>query len=111
GGAAGGVRHVVEVGEEFDQLAGREVGKECGGLELDADDLADVVGLGDGVEAVELDGAAVWFAQALDHFEGGGFASAVGPEDAEDLAFVDLEVDAVDGDVVFVALSELTGFD
>ena len=43
--------------------------------------------------------------EAAEDFEGGGFAGAVGAEEADDFAAVDLEGDAVDGadEAVFAA--------
>ena len=52
------------------------------------------------VVAEDLAGPAVDREEGGEHLEHGGLAGAVGAEDAEDLAAVDLEVDAVDGAVV-----------
>ena len=54
----------------------------------------------------QRDLAGVGLAQALDHLERGRLAGAVGPQDAERLALLDAERDAVDGDVVAVALGQ-----
>ena len=47
----------------------------------------------------------------MDHADGGGFAGSVGAEDAEAFAFVDLEVDGVDGGEVAVALGQGLGLE
>ncbi len=77
-----------------------------GFLELDADALAEVVGCSAPVQAEELDGAGVGGGEALANFDGGGFAGAVGAEQAEALAARDLEIDAVDGDDVGEGFAE-----
>ncbi len=46
-----------------------------------------------------------------DHPHGRRLAGAVGPEQAEGLALVDLERDPVDGDEVLVLLREVSGGD
>jgi hypothetical protein len=47
------------------------------------------------VAAVERDGAAVGVDEADGHAEAGGLAGSVGPEEADDLALVDVELDPV----------------
>ena len=59
------------------------------------------------IEAADGDAAAVEGAQAFEDFDGGGFAGAVGAEQAEDFAFFDGEADAADGFDVAVALDEI----
>ena len=54
---------------------------------------------------------AVGRAEAGDRLDGRGLAGTVGSEDAEDLAFLDGERDAVDGRAVAVALGEVGDFD
>lgn len=49
--------------------------------------------------------------QADDHLDGGGLPRAVGSEEAEDLAAVNVEGDVVDGDLVAVAFEEVAGGD
>jgi hypothetical protein len=63
-------------------------------------------GLADRIKPRHANGAGVGRAQAFDHFEGRGFAGAVGTEDAEDLARVHGEVDAIDGGKLAVALDQ-----
>ena len=48
-----------------------------------------------GIEAEHLHGARVPRSQSLEDLHRGGLAGAVGPEDAEDLAAADVEVQAV----------------
>ncbi len=49
--------------------------------------------------------------QAGEHLHGGGFAAAVGAEEAEDFTAGDAEVNVVDGDEVAKAHGQPTGFD
>ena len=49
--------------------------------------------------------------QAGEHLHGGGFAAAVGAEEAEDFTARDAEVNVVDGDEVAKAHGQPTGFD
>jgi hypothetical protein len=112
-GADAGGRGVdaVETGEERDQLRRGQVIEEGGRLELDADQAADRGALGDRVEAGDADAARVGRAQPLDHLERGRLAGAVRPEEAEDLARPDGEVDPGDGDRAAVALDQPAGLD
>ena len=57
----------------------------------------DFDGVGDGVQAEDLDGAGGGGEQAGEHLDGGGFACAVGAEEAEELAGSDGEVDVLNG--------------
>src|SRR5438034_1328345 len=57
------------------------------------------------VSPEHLDGTLVRADQSGEHADGGGLACPVGAEQADDLAFGDLEVYAVDGDVVAEALA------
>ena len=103
--------HVVEPGEELQQLGGRQVVEERRRLKLDADDPADRVAAGHGVEPGDADRAGVGGAQALDHLQGRRLSGAVGAEDAEDLPLGDEQVDAGDGGEAAVALDEAAGLD
>ena len=58
-----------------------------------------------------LDGAAGGREQAGEHLDGGGFAGAVGAEEAEELAGLDGEVDVVDGGEVAETAGEARGGD
>jgi hypothetical protein len=61
--------------------------------------------LGAGVEAAEADLAGVGGAQAHETLYGGGFAGAVGAEQAEDLSGGDLEVYRAHGRFAGVGLA------
>ncbi len=63
------------------------------------------------VDAEELGAAAVHRQQGGEHLEHRGLPGAVGPEHAEHLATVHLEVDAVDGAHVAEGLDEPPGVD
>ena len=63
----------------------------------DADLALDFEGMGGEVEAEDLDVAGGGREQAGEHFDGGGFAGAVGAEEAEELARGDGEGDVIDG--------------
>jgi hypothetical protein len=67
------------------------------------------VGLGADVVSEDLGPATVEGEEGGKHLEHGRLAGAVGSEDAEDLASVDLEVDAVDGSLVPEGLDEALG--
>jgi hypothetical protein len=54
--------------------------------------------VGAGVDVADHDAARGRTKQAFDRAQGAGLARAVGAEQAEDLALVDFEVDAIDGD-------------
>jgi hypothetical protein len=97
----------VEAGEHVEGLPDGEIVDERDGLELNADALFDGPGVARNIDAEDADGAGGRLAEALDHFEGGGLAGAVGSEDAEDLPFFDGEGDAVNGYGVLVALGQI----
>ncbi len=59
------------------------------------------------IEAANADGAAVGTAQALEDFDGGGLAGAVGAEQAEDFALVDAKANAAHGLDVAVVLDQI----
>ncbi len=60
---------------------------------------------------VEQDAPGVALDHADGHAEGGGFARAVAPEQADDLGVLDIEGDAVDDGAVVVGLLEVDGFE
>jgi hypothetical protein len=66
--------------------------------------------LGD-VVTVEGDRAAVGLDHAHDHSEGGGLASAVAAEDADDFFLVQNEADLVDDHAAVVRLDQLCSFE
>jgi hypothetical protein len=99
-------RHPVERAEVIQVVtdAERVVAAEGVGHEPDrAPHLGDVDG---GVATLDEHPALVWSRQRRQHLEGGGLAGAIRPHQAVDLAIRDLEIDAVDGDGVAVALAQ-----
>ena len=60
-----------------------------------------------GVEAADGNGASIEGAKALEDFDRGRFAGAVGPEQAEDFALFHGKTDTADGFDVAVALDEI----
>ena len=101
-----GARHALEAGEEPEVLGRGEVLVDRGELPGDAEQPSYGVGLGGDVVAEDLGPAAVDVQQGGEHPEHRGLAGAVGAEDAEDLAAVHLEVDAVHGALVAELLDE-----
>lgn len=84
---------------------------EGGVLEGDADAAADLVGLGYGVVAGDGDGAAGGEEEGDEHSDDGGFAGAVGSEEAVDFAALDGEIDVIDGLDGAEAADQGAGFD
>ena len=80
-----------------DDLAHRQQVEPLGGLQHDAEPLPPVEAGGRRVLPSTLTVAAVTAPEALEDLDGGRLAGAVGAEQREDLALVDLEVDAGDG--------------
>src|SRR5207249_2992622 len=112
------VDHLVEVarlavvaGEHAVRLAHREVGPELRLLEHDADPLAVGRLRACGIEAEHVDTAAVALAVALEDLDGRRLAGAIWSEQAEDLAFVDVEADAAHGFVGPVGLAQVVDED
>ncbi len=113
GAEAGGLEHVFEVHRvgvvatiEVDGLFHVEVGLDAGGLEDDADALAEGGLLAGRVVAEDADFAGGPGEIAFEDFDGCGLAGAVGAEEGEDLACGDLEVDAANGVNVAEGLTE-----
>jgi hypothetical protein len=101
------MRHGVEHTEDAKVLRNGEVageGSVDGGKVRAAEGLAAPFGK---VAAVDGDGSRGGFEDAQDHVDGGGFASAVGAEEAEDFMRADLEGEAVDSDDVAVLLAQM----
>ena len=95
-----GVRGIrVERREQLDGLGDGHPLGQLALLELDADDRSQLISILLWVEPEDADRAAVGLAQAGDRLDGRRLAGAVRPEDAEDLALLDGERDAVDGRV------------
>src|SRR5262249_25715313 len=95
--------HAVEAGEQAEVLGCGKATEEGRGLELNAN-------LALGVVAPEDDGTAIGGAQAEDDLQGGGLTGAVGADERDDLATRDIQVDAVHGGAVAIALDEVVGF-
>ena len=83
--------------EQLQRLARGDLVLESGRLQHDADSLLHLARSPRGVYAGDLNLALVRDAQADDAFEQRGLAGAVRPEQAEDLAFADVQRDAADG--------------
>ncbi len=66
-------------------------------MEHDADALADAVRIRGWVKAQHADGARGGGGKALAHFDGRRLAGAIGTEEAQQLAAVHVEAQAVDG--------------
>jgi hypothetical protein len=103
----GPVGHAVQRGEGADLLAGGQPLEERRRLQLDADAGEQVRVPRPGRRAEQADRAAVGFAKTLDNLQQGGLPRTVGPEDAEELAGLDLERDAVHGMSVPVPLFDV----
>ena len=99
-------RH-APVGEQLDGLADTHPLRQVRVLQLAADTGGERAALASGIAAEEPDRAAIRTAEPLGALDHRRLARAVEPQDAEDLAFVDGQVDAVDGDDVAVPLAEL----
>ena len=84
--------------KEAQRLFDRELVWELSFLQLDADTLAELAGCGAPIEAEQLDLAGVGVGEAFADLDGGGLAGAIGAEQAEALAAVDFEIEAIDGD-------------
>ena len=95
------------VGEEGDGLADAHPLGQVGVLQLAADARREGAAVPGRVPAEEPHRAAVRVTKALGTLDQRRLAGAVEAEDAEDLALVDGEVDAVDGDEVAVPLGQL----
>jgi hypothetical protein len=63
-----------------------------------------------GIQAANGHAAAIRVAQTLEDFDGGGFAGAIRPEQAEHLAFLYGKADAAHGVHVAVMLDEIFDF-
>ena len=86
-----------QAAEQVEVLAGRQVLVDGGVLAGDPDQLAHHMRVLLDVDAEDLGPAAVHRQQGREHLQHRGLAGAVRPEDTEDLAAADLEVDPVDG--------------
>ena len=74
-------------------------------MQLDADPLAQLVTVADRIQTHHPYLSRVGSAQALDALQKGRLSGAVGADDAEDLAALDVERHVVDGDDAAVRLT------
>jgi hypothetical protein len=96
----------VEAGVHPDRLGDRQVGLHAGGLEHDADPALQRGPLPAGVVPEHGHLAAVAGAVPLQDLDRGGLSRPVGPEQGEDLAPADVQVDAVHGPHAGVGLHQ-----
>src|SRR5216683_449243 len=87
----------VEAPEVFDELLGGEAGIKRGGGGKKADVGSHFLGMLDDVVAADEGGAVGGFQDGGEHAQGGGFAGAVGAEQAVDAAGLAAETDVIDG--------------
>ena len=110
GGGGGGIE-AVHAADEVEVLGCGKTAEEGEAFGDDADLAFDFNGIGEGVEAEDPDAAGGGGEKAGEHLDGGGFAGAVGAEEAEELAGRDGEVDVLNGSKVAKAASEAGGGD
>ena len=104
-------RRAVVAGEDRVRLAHREVRPHLRLLQDDADPLAEVPPRPLGIVAEHAHLAGVALAVALEDLDGRRLAGAVGPEQPEDLSFLDREVDLPDRLEVPVGLAQAADLD
>ena len=104
-------RRAVVAGEDRVRLAHREVRPHLRLLQDDADPLAEVPPRPLGIVAEDAHFAGIAFAVALEDLDGRRLAGAVGPEQPEDLSFLDREVDLPDRLEVAVGLAQAADLD
>ena len=112
------VEHVVGVAglsvalpEHPDRLGDREHAEVAGVLQHDADPGPPLPIRGAGVRAEHPHLTRVACAMALEDLDGGGLPGAVGPEDRDDLAVRDVQVDVADGGQPAVGLAQPADLD
>ena len=118
-GQADGLDHLPDVARDAGSTrrsgatasATRQVGQVAGGLQHDAEPRAPVPVAVVRVVAQHLDVPAVALAVALEDLHGRRLAGAVGAEQGDALADLDVEVEAVDGRQVAVVLGEAADAD
>lgn len=91
-----GLVEAIEAAEVFDHFLGGETGVESGGGGKKADIGTNFFRILDNVIAADGCGAASWLENGGEHAKRGGLASAIGAEQAVDLAGVTLKADVVD---------------
>ena len=80
---------MVELREELDGFLDAQLVGQGSGLQDRADRLLELLAALLGIEAADAHDAAIGRAQTFENFDGGCLARAVGPEQAEDFAFLD----------------------
>src|SRR5206468_5659143 len=101
----------VERRPEIDRLPDADALLQLRLLELDADALLQKVGVTGRIEAEHRGAPRVGLANAFDALHGRGLASAVGPDEPEDLALEHLEGDVIDRHGGAVPLAQVGHFD
>ncbi len=101
----------ADIGAEFEESDHRHVEVERGGFR-------EVANVGFGFlrvrchgHAADLGIASCWWDESCDHAHGGGFASAVGPQKSEHLAFFHGEGQVIDGDFLSELFLQVYDFD
>ena len=98
---------VVERAKERERFARRDLVLQGRGLKRGADLLLHLARPPPRVDAADLDLALVRLAQPEEALDRRGLAGAVRAEQAEDLALLDLEADAIHGEGAVVAFAKL----
>ncbi len=96
-----------EAAEQADGFEDRQLFGELRFLQLDAEALAQSRGVGIPAQAEHFHFAGIGRSQAFADLDGGGFAGAVGTEQAEALAARDFQIEAVDRDHILVCLAKV----
>ena len=102
---------LVEAAEQVDDLGDGQLRVHRRRLEADPDPRLQLVGAGGDVDAEDHRLTAIGAAEALQDLDRRGLAGAVRPQQAEDLAAGDVEVDAVHRDEVAVVLDQAADAD
>jgi len=100
-----------EFGAKAEEFVDAHVGVEGDVFGHVADAFADFEGVGDDVVAGDADFAVGGGKISGEDLHGGAFAGAVGAEETDDLALVDMEADVLDGAETGVGLGEVIDFD
>jgi hypothetical protein len=98
---------IVEAAKELERFEHRQLVGELRLLKLDAEPLAERLGIVAPAQAEHLDVTTVGRGEAFADLDRRGLAGAVRPEQAETLAGPDLQLDAVDGDDILERLPEI----
>jgi hypothetical protein len=103
GGARPFLKKAAEQAERFED---GQLFRELGILQLNAEPLTKLPGIGIPMETKQFDVAGIGSSQAFANLDGCCFARPVWPEKAEALAGADFEVEAIDGDHVLIRLAK-----